>query len=248
MNYKQIYDNLINSRKLLNRSKKTGTYESHHIIPKCLRGTNDKDNLVLLTPREHFIAHLLLTQMYEGKIKAKMCLALLKMCSNNPFQKRYISSRQYDLVKRLIVENCSGKNATFFGKKHSEETKSKMSIRMKGKNNHRYGIQPWNFGKKLKPHTNEAKLKMRESHLGKKFSDEAKLKMSISAKGKPKSENHKKRLSEVNIGKKYSDERKLQMSLSRKGIKQKIIKCPHCNKVGGTAMYRWHFNKCKIKF
>ncbi len=32
-----------------------------------------------------------------------------------------------------------------------------------------------------------------------------------------------------------------------KGRKQKILICPHCNKQGGTTMYRWHFNNCKFK-
>jgi hypothetical protein len=39
--------------------------ESHHIIPKCMNGRNDADNLVALTAREHFIAHVLLTKMVD---------------------------------------------------------------------------------------------------------------------------------------------------------------------------------------
>jgi hypothetical protein len=40
--------------------------EKHHIIPKSLGGSNKKDNLALLTAREHFICHLLLTKMTSG--------------------------------------------------------------------------------------------------------------------------------------------------------------------------------------
>ena len=97
MDYKKIYDGIVNKAKLENRVKLSKLvinymyYENHHIIPKCLKGSNNKENLVLLTPREHFIAHLLLTNMYTGSAKAKMCYAFMIMCACNPNQKRKIS-------------------------------------------------------------------------------------------------------------------------------------------------------------
>jgi hypothetical protein len=51
MNYKFIYNNLINQALTKIRVKQTGIYEQHHIIPKCLGGSNNKNNLVLLTPK-----------------------------------------------------------------------------------------------------------------------------------------------------------------------------------------------------
>lgn len=38
--------------------------EGHHIIPKCMGGLDSKENIVDLTPEEHFVAHLLLVKMY----------------------------------------------------------------------------------------------------------------------------------------------------------------------------------------
>ena len=35
-------------------------HERHHILPKCLGGSNDKEKLIDLFAREHFIAHKLL--------------------------------------------------------------------------------------------------------------------------------------------------------------------------------------------
>ena len=65
MNYLQQYNNLIASRKLLLRKKGEGTYyEKHHINPKWLGGNDTKDNLILLTAKEHFIAHLLFPNFY----------------------------------------------------------------------------------------------------------------------------------------------------------------------------------------
>ena len=49
-----------------------GYTEKHHIIPKSLGGANEKSNISILTAREHFICHLLLTKMTSGTNKAKM--------------------------------------------------------------------------------------------------------------------------------------------------------------------------------
>ena len=61
MNYVQIYHSLI-----LRAKDRTidGYIERHHIIPKCLKGTNDSFNIVLLTPEEHYLAHLLLVKIH----------------------------------------------------------------------------------------------------------------------------------------------------------------------------------------
>jgi hypothetical protein len=63
MNYANIYTNLIHRAKtrILN-----GYKESHHIIPRCLGGKDTSDNLVDLTPEEHYIAHLLLTKIHPN--------------------------------------------------------------------------------------------------------------------------------------------------------------------------------------
>lgn len=41
-------------------------FETHHIVPKSLGGTDDKNNLVNLTAREHYIAHLLLVKIAKS--------------------------------------------------------------------------------------------------------------------------------------------------------------------------------------
>ena len=84
--YKNTYDSLIEKRRKfpLTKNKKDPNYaycETHHVIPKCLGGSNDKENLVNLTAREHFIAHKLLYKIAEKEnahidIKYKLFLAL----------------------------------------------------------------------------------------------------------------------------------------------------------------------------
>lgn len=61
MNYQKHYDLLINRAK----NRKLDVYvEKHHVIPKCIGGSNDPDNLVELTAEEHYIAHMLLAKIY----------------------------------------------------------------------------------------------------------------------------------------------------------------------------------------
>lgn len=62
MNYKKIYDKIIDYRK--NNVLKCGYYEVHHILPRSLGGKNNSENLVRLTPKEHYTCHLLLTKMF----------------------------------------------------------------------------------------------------------------------------------------------------------------------------------------
>lgn len=61
MDYSYIYYNLIHKAK--HRSL-DGYKEKHHIVPKCVGGDDNPDNLVELTPEEHYVAHLLLIKIY----------------------------------------------------------------------------------------------------------------------------------------------------------------------------------------
>lgn len=57
--YQDFIQNILNTRGRFGIPE--GEYkERHHIVPKCIGGTNDKDNLIDLYAREHFIAHKLL--------------------------------------------------------------------------------------------------------------------------------------------------------------------------------------------
>lgn len=76
----KIYFQLIEKRSQILLTKKSCYCEKHHIIPKSLGGSNNKDNIVVLTAREHFIAHLLLTKMVSNhKDFIKMNWALHNM-------------------------------------------------------------------------------------------------------------------------------------------------------------------------
>ena len=91
--YRITYEKLIKKALSEERYKDEGIFESHHIKPRSLGGTNQKDNLVLLTLREHFVAHKLLVRMYEGKERAKMAVVLFMMSNTRGVR---LSSRLYE--------------------------------------------------------------------------------------------------------------------------------------------------------
>lgn len=100
-----IYQQLIQRALNANRIKSSSTYyEQHHITPRCMGGSNKKDNLVLLTAKEHFLAHKLLCKVYSNQ--PKLVYAYWMMCSmGNKKQNRYTpSSRSYQEAKELMVD------------------------------------------------------------------------------------------------------------------------------------------------
>lgn len=75
--------------------------ERHHIIPISLGGSDEENNLVYLTAREHFICHLLLTKMTTGMNKSKMSQAAWMMASTvGRGQERYkVNNRTYEKLR-----------------------------------------------------------------------------------------------------------------------------------------------------
>ena len=115
MDYKKIYDAICERGQTTERHqqlKDNGTYfELHHVVPRCMGGTDDISNLTKLTAREHFICHHLLYKIYsknitaDKSIVAKLCRAFFRMTCSNKKQGRklILNSYQYQEVR----EACS---------------------------------------------------------------------------------------------------------------------------------------------
>jgi hypothetical protein len=124
MNYAKHYNNLITKAK--NRTSHDGYYEVHHIIPRCIGGTDDKDNLVKLTPEEHYVAHQLLVKIYPND--NKLIRAAMMMIPNRPSNKLYgWLKRKYSII---ISEAQTGEGNSQFGTRwiHSQELKKSKKI------------------------------------------------------------------------------------------------------------------------
>lgn len=212
--YTKIYNMLIARAITRPFSKKEcnkmhGYVEQHHIIPKSMGGDNSKSNLVFLTGREHFIAHMLLARMViDLEHLNSMRFALWKFQQNNAGQDRVrITSHAYNYMKQEVAKASSmlntgrkhaprtqeykdkissalkGKESPLKGATLSDETKDKISSALKGR------ISPTK-GKKLKPRTaihtaNQAKSRTGSpGRKGVKQTQETKDKISAANKGK----------------------------------------------------------------
>lgn len=109
MNYQRIYSEFIDDRRLKESElKESGAYfERHHVIPRSLGGDDSDDNLVALTPEDHFFAHVLLAKIHGGK----MMRALFAMSNlNNGCQRPDFSKRmQYGYIRRIVAREYSEK-------------------------------------------------------------------------------------------------------------------------------------------
>jgi hypothetical protein len=232
-----------------------GYTEIHHIIPQSMGGSNDKENLVELTAREHFICHWLLIKMTEGEDRSKMLYALNGMKAENKYQQRYhtkITARVYEKYRIEHSENHSkkmkGRPAKNKGIPMSDE--QKQLLREKAKANHASG----------KVYSEESQKKRLSKMVGYKHSEETRQKQSLASKGKPKgpmSEEQKQIRSDKQkgvkkpegFGDKVAERMKKEFSENNPNKRPDLQKtCEHCGKKVGPSNYtRWHGDNCKDK-
>jgi len=152
--------------KLIERAKGRpleGYSEKHHIVPKCMGGGNNKDNIVRLTPEEHYLAHYLLVKIYPGNHR----LLWAAMAMTNHTGKMERSNKLYGWLRRRFGEEISKRN---IGQKRSEESKRKMSEAK--------------TGVKRGPHSGETKEKISIASRGKRKSEDHKKSLSEAKIGK----------------------------------------------------------------
>lgn len=100
MNYQRHYQSLMERShgRVLD-----GAREMHHIVPRCLGGTDDKANRAALTPREHFIAHMLLVRMHpshRGLATAAMLMSAHKTKNSHTYAQ---AKKRFSTLTKGIV-------------------------------------------------------------------------------------------------------------------------------------------------
>lgn len=130
--YSTIYFSLIQKAKA---RKLAGYSERHHIIPKCMGGDDLPSNIVRLTGREHYLAHLLLCKMTDGASLRKMAFAFTMMNGQSQTHQRdlpksrwYAYSRQLlaDVQRNRIVSDETRNKIGFIAANRSPESIQKM--------------------------------------------------------------------------------------------------------------------------
>ena len=113
--YLAKYEKFISSIK--QKGKRSLAYsEFHHVVPRCIGGTDSLENLIELTAREHFVAHWLLWKTYDKNVK--LSFAFWSMCclpsaGRDYFEKisnYFKNSKIYEKLKIEIANETSKYN------------------------------------------------------------------------------------------------------------------------------------------
>lgn len=134
MNYKKVYYQIVENR-IQNPLDEAEYGEMHHIIPKSLGGTDEKENIVKLSAREHFICHALLSEMYEREsfewYKMNHAFIIMKSSSFVHDNNRYFNSRLYELKRKdfskVMSYSQSGSKNSQYGKEKSIKHLNKLN-------------------------------------------------------------------------------------------------------------------------
>lgn len=125
-------------------------YEKHHIIPRCFGGFGDyksnrfkkentkNSNCIYLNPMDHYTGHKLIFEDMPNNSKA--AFGWWNMCHVRSGDKSYreiieVDADEYNELRRRYLKNCSGENASFYGKHLSEDQRKKLSESRKGCSN-----------------------------------------------------------------------------------------------------------------
>lgn len=84
-------------------------HERHHIIPRCMDGTDDEINLIDLFANEHFIAHRLLA--LENPDNEKLVYAWWCMCQlkDDSQQRVEVTAEEYEEARIAYAQSFSGR-------------------------------------------------------------------------------------------------------------------------------------------
>lgn len=120
MTYIEFINNILDTRGRFNCGNEY--HERHHILPKCMGGTDVENNLIDLYAREHFIAHKLLADEHpdeEKLIYALWCMSNIK--NEHTFNRYELTPEEYEEAKIVFVKlqskRQSGEN-NYFHKVH----------------------------------------------------------------------------------------------------------------------------------
>lgn len=124
--YRDAYFRLIQNAS--SRNKPECYCERHHIVPKCIGGSDEIENLVWLTAREHLVAHKLWARMEDDPVKKRKAFnalwAMTVMRGKHNAGRKVVSSREYEIAKLLMITARTGV-------KRSDTTKNKIAASLK---------------------------------------------------------------------------------------------------------------------
>lgn len=110
LDYERIYREFIADRR--SRPQPDGYTENHHILPRSLGGSDDKSNMIRMTPEDHYFAHLLLAKIHGGKMwDAIHAMRYLANGDAKVIRSRLHCRFMFGHVRRALSEHFSCKSS-----------------------------------------------------------------------------------------------------------------------------------------
>ena len=249
MNYLKHYNLLIEKYRSQTFSEDQ-YFECHHIIPKCLGGGDSSENLIDLTPEQHYTAHLLLARIYNIDKLWYACAMMTNGLSGR-------SNKYYGWLRRKI------------SKYHSDRVKNKWAIHYGFDSYIDQCITIWSMFKEVKStEVISKKFGMAVANVNRSLAwwaetndlDEE-LNLIRRSIRSDNSKNIRRNITPEQEARRISAVRNADYSKrkgTRSGNKNPMyginiwenrgeITCPHCNltKKDSPAFRRWHMDYCK---
>lgn len=217
-----------------------GYSERHHIIPKSLKGSNSKENIVRLTARQHYICHKLLIKMVAGQLRYKM-LEALAIFSNNTTRNLYFNSRDIAKIREANSHASSERNKgnQYYKLRANDsfelrEFKSQKNKKSRWVNNGHEERFTMDYKYYLDNGFCFGRLKFSQDHLDK---------IASSRSHQPRTKEVRDKIRNSHLGKIKTVEHRLKISLAK--INQPKQLCEHCGiSVDKINYSKWHGDNC----
>lgn len=208
MNYHNLYKAIIDRAKGrgLKKEKLDFYSEAHHIIPECIGGPDTPENKVLLSAREHYMTHWILTKIYPNS--NGLYLAYWSFYTSGSPKGIRLNSIGYSIAKEKASKILSEKMRIYWADPINKESHSKGIKRQANTDETR----------KKKSDATKALFKNSEyvkNHLEAMNSPKVRLKISLNSKSVWSSQEKRNKLSE-SVKEWWGEEERLEASLRAK--------------------------------
>lgn len=122
MDYPRLYARFIEDRRARPEPERS-TSDRHHVVPRCLGGTDEADNLIRLSYSDHLFAHVLLARIHGGPL----AVAAVRMSGMKKYNGGRASRLRYAHIRSRARQAMLG-NTHCVGRRDTPETLKKRSV------------------------------------------------------------------------------------------------------------------------
>lgn len=154
-------------------------HERHHIVPRCMDGGDEDDNLIDLFAREHFEAHRLLALENLDNDKLAHAWTMMAFVKDKNQERYELTPEEYQEARIKQSELTSRRTKALWS---DDEYRKRVSETHKRENLSEETLTKLAEASRGRKHTEEEKRKIGDVHKGKFVSEETRQKLSISSK------------------------------------------------------------------